>query len=210
MAMSRSFGGNVVTTRPPIPIFTAGDSLKARRSCAAAWIFRSPKGQRESQLAVANVDRHAVNDFDRSERFTDFADGNRRHASAPRWTSQCDCIHYYLLANLLPRAPLRRKAAPSRAIQSRHRCSGLFGRRIFVHVAAIVRTRHDASVQAMQHRRYPGPTGTLPKAAGEYRARNPAGTDPSRGPRTSDQRLTFLDCRAQMRRCRAPDRRDCR
>jgi hypothetical protein len=75
MAMSRSFGATLFTTRPP----TAISPLETQQRGFSA----ARRSDERDELAVVDIDADAVQDLDRTESLADIAYRDGRHGSSP-------------------------------------------------------------------------------------------------------------------------------
>ena len=82
MAMSRSFGGTVFTTRPPIAI-SPPVMFSSPASMRSSVDLPQPEGPTSTTNSPSiDVDADAVQHLDRAERLPNIADINRRHSSS--------------------------------------------------------------------------------------------------------------------------------
>ena len=84
MAMSRSFGGTLFTTRAADGDLAGGDVLQAGDHAQQRGLAAARGADQHHELAVGDVDADAVQDLDRAERLAHVADVDRRHSS-PRF-----------------------------------------------------------------------------------------------------------------------------
>ena len=79
MAMSRSFGGTLLTTRPPIAI-SPPVMFSSPAIMRSSVDLPQPEGPTSiDELAVRDVDRHPVQHLRGAERLADVADVDCRH-----------------------------------------------------------------------------------------------------------------------------------
>ena len=84
MAMSRSFGGSVLTTRSPMAISPRGDVLEPGDHAQQRGLAAAGRADEHHELTVGDVDADAVQNLDRTERLAHVADIDGRHSS-PRF-----------------------------------------------------------------------------------------------------------------------------
>ena len=66
MAMSRSFGWTVLTTRPSMAISPDGDVLQPGEHAQQGRLAAAGRADEHDELAVGDVDRNPVQHFDRA------------------------------------------------------------------------------------------------------------------------------------------------
>ena len=60
MAMSRSLGGTVLTTLPPIAISPDGDVLEPRQHAQQGGLAAARRADQHHELAIGDVDTYAM------------------------------------------------------------------------------------------------------------------------------------------------------
>ena len=81
MAMSRSFGGRLLTTRVADADLAAGDVLEPGDHAQQGRLPAAGRADQDDELAILDVDRHAVDDLRRPEGLADVPDLDARHVS---------------------------------------------------------------------------------------------------------------------------------
>jgi len=84
MAMSRSFGGTLLTTRSPNADLAAGDILQSRDHAQQGRLSAPGRPDQDDELAVVDRDVDPVDDPRRAEGLLDIANCDRRHRIPPR------------------------------------------------------------------------------------------------------------------------------
>ena len=82
MAMSRSLGGTLLTTRSPMAISPRGDAFEPGDHAQQGRFSAARRADQHDEFAIVDVDADAMQDLDRAKRFLDVADFDRCHRSS--------------------------------------------------------------------------------------------------------------------------------